>query len=821
VYVANLLQDVRFAFRLLLRNPGVTLVAIASLALGIGANTTVFTLINAVLLQPMPVRDLDRVVMVGTTEMRNGAPEPFDGISRPNFEDLRQQNVVFSQAALMGFTPVALAGGGEPEQVFAQIVSGSYFDVLGPRLAAGRTFGAEDDRDLGARPVTVLAYGLWQRRFGGRPDIVGQSLTLNGHRFTIIGVTADGFRGTTPIGGPDLWVPFAMYREVLTGLGLEGYSSRRGLLFQGVARLKDGVTLEQARANADAIGKALERDFPTDNRARTFSVEPLADSVFPPAFRQQLALSGTVGMTVVGFVLLIACGNVANLLLARAHARRQEIAVRLSIGASRGRLVRQLLTESLLLALLGGIGGLVVAYWARAALWAFRPPFLQPNAIDLGFDLRVLAFAALASLATGVLFGLVPAIQASRPDMVTELKERTTLAGGTRWYNVRHLLVAGQVALSLIALVSAGLFLRSMANAQRIDVGFDSDRLMVLGINAGTQGFDEARGRDLYRRVLERLSSVPGVGSATLSTAIPLFNGGFSRTTFRDDQDISDPRNGRLTQVNEVGDRYFETLGIRIVRGRAFTAADRVGSTPVIIINEAMAKQFFPNEEALGRRLHIFNRPPAREIVGIAKTIKYNFIGEDETTYMYLPLEQNYSSEVTVQVRAQGDPDAVLGTVRRELQAVEPTMPLLNVNTYRSIVATSLWAPRMGASLLTVFGLLALVLAAIGLYGVMSYSVSQRTREIGIRMALGAGQPTVRGMIVRQGLWLAIGGVTVGLAVAFGLARLVTNLLFGVTGADPVTFVVVPVLLLAVALVATLLPARRASRVDPVEALRT
>jgi predicted permease len=819
--VANLLQDVRFACRLLLRHPGVTIVAVASLALGIGANTTVFTLIKAILLAPMPIHDIDRVVMVGTSEIRNGAPVQFNGTSRPNFEDLREQQTVFSHTALMGFTPLAMSGGGgEPEQVFGQIVSGSYFEVLGPPFAAGRPFGADDDRQLGERPVTVLSYGLWQRRFGGRADIVNQQITLNGHPFTIVGVTAEGFRGTQPVGGAELWVPFAMYREVLTGLGLEGYTSRRGLIYQGVARLKDGVTLEQARANADAIAKALERDFPNDNRGRTFSLQSISDAAFPPQFRKQLTLSSTIGMVVVGLVLLIACGNVANLLLARAHARRQEIAVRLSIGASRGRLVRQLLTESLLLALLGGIGGLLVAYWSRAALWAFRPPFLQANSIDLDFDGRVLAFASLVSLATGVLFGLVPALQASRPDMVTELKERTTLPGGTKWYNVRHLLVAGQVSLSLIALVSAGLFLRSLANAQRIDLGFDSDGLVIMGVNAGTQGFDEARGRDLYRRALERLTAVPGVRSATLSSAVPLFQGGFSRTTFRDDQDITDPRNGRLTQVNEVGDRYFETLGIPIVRGRPFTPADRQGSTPVIIINEAMAKQFFPNEEALGRRLHIFNRPPAREIVGIAKTIKYNFVGEDETAFMYLPLEQNYSSQVVVQVRGQGEPEAVLGTARRELQAVEPTMPLLNVNTYRSVVSTSLWAPRMGASLLAVFGLLALVLAAIGLYGVMSYSVSQRTREIGIRMALGAAQPAVRAMVVRQGLWLAVGGVVVGLAFAFALARQVTNLLFGVSGADPVTFIGVAVLLLVVALASTLLPAVRASRVDPVEALR-
>ncbi len=818
--MTNLLQDVRFAVRLLVRAPAVTMVAVLSLALGIGANTTVFTLVNAILLNPMRVRDISRLVTVGTTEVVNGAPLFRGGTSRPNALDLRDQHTVFSGMVLVGFAPLSLSGSGEPTQIFAQMVTGNFFDVLGAPIAAGRTFIPEEDQQEGAHPVTVLSYGLWQRRFGGATDLIGRVITLNGHSFTVIGVTADGFRGTTPVGGPDLWVPFAMHKAVLTGLGAEGFNSRRGLIYQAFARLKEGVSLEQARANVDAIGKALADSFPSDNRGRSFALQPMADGALPPAFRQQLVLSGTVGMVVVGLVLLIACGNVANLLLARASTRRQEIAIRLSIGANRGRLVRQLLTESVVLALAGGIGGIVFAYWARALLWAFRPPFMQEGFIELSFDARVLAFTIIVSLVTGILFGLMPALQSSRPDLVTELKERTTLSTGSRWYNIRHLLVVGQVALSLVALVSAGLFLRSLANAQQTDLGFDADGLMLLGMNPGTQGFDEMRGRDLYRRVLERLAGVPGVKSATLSTAVPLFAGGFARTTFRDDQDIKDPRNGRLTQINEVGERYFETVGIPILRGRAFTANDRQGSPPVIIINEAMAKQFYPNEEALGRHLHIINRPPGREIIGIAKTIKYNSVGENETAHMYVPIEQSYATQVMVQVRAAGNPDTVLGTVRRELQQLEPTMPLLNVNTYRTVLRTSLWAPRMGASLLGVFGVLALLLAAIGLYGVMSYSVSQRTREIGIRMALGARDHDVRNMVARQGLLLAAGGVVIGLMAAFGLTGLVTSLLFGISGADPLTFVAVPLVLLSVAAVATYLPAWKASRVDPVDALR-
>lgn len=820
--MATLLQDIRYGARLLLRSPAVTVVAVLSLALGIGANTTIFTLVNAVLLNPLPVKDASRLVSVETAEPRNGVLAPLGAISRLNYQDLRDGSDVFSGMAAATFAALALSGGGEPEQVFGQLVTGNYFDVLGAPLAAGRTFLPDEDSQPGTHPVVVLAHGFWQRRFGGRTDLIGQSITLNGQRFTVIGVTAEGFRGTGQLGGPELWVPLAMYREVLTGVALGFYDSRRALFYQAHARLKDGVTVEQASANMAALGKGLEESFPTDNRGRTFTVRSLAEGSLPPAFLQQLRLSGGLLMAIVGLVLLIACGNVANLLVARATARRQEIAVRLSLGASRARLMRQLLTESLLLAVLGGLGGIAVAFWARSLLWAYRPPFLLENSLDLNFDGKVVAFTVLVSLATGVLFGLVPALQSSRPDMVTELKERTTVPSGSHWYSVRNLLVVGQVALSFVALLSAGLFLRSLANAQQIDPGFDGDQLMVLGMNAGTQGFDEPRGRDLYRRALERLAGVSGVESATISTSVPLFGGGLGRTVFRDGVDPKDPRNGRMTQVNQVGDQYFETLGIGVVKGRPFTPNDRSGAPPVAIINEVMAKQVWPNEDPIGRHLTLFNDPVPREIVGIAKTIKYNALGEDETMYLYLPMEQNYASQVIVQVRAAGDPTTLLGTVRRELQQLEPQMPLLNVNTYRAVFQQSLWAPRMGAWLLGIFASLALLLASIGLYGVMAYSVSLRTRELGIRLALGARQQDVRNMVVRQGVLLALGGVVIGLLVGAGLAQLitVTRLLYGVNAIDPLTFSVIPIVLLLVAVLATFLPAWRASRVDPVEALR-
>ncbi len=818
--MALLLQDLRYGARLLMRSPAMTAVVILSLSLGIGANTTIFTLVNAVLLNPLPARDASRLVRVVTTERRDGVVTPLGAISRPNFLDVREKNAVFEGVAGAGFTAVALNSGGEPEQVFAQIASGNFFDVLGPPMAAGRTFVPDEDTTPGGSPVVVLTYGLWQRRFGGSEDLIGQPIVVNGRPFTVIGVTGEGFRGTATLGGPELWVPMSMYREVLSGQALDFYTSRRALMYEAVARLKPGISVEQAQANAAAIGQGLEEAFPTEFRGRSLAVRPITEGTFPPQFQQQLVLAGSVLMTIVGLVLLIACANVANLLLARAAARRQEIAVRLAVGADRARLVRQLLTESVLLAALGGLGGIAVAYWARSLIWASRPVFIQPGTVDLQFDGRVLAFTVGVSLLTGLIFGLAPALQSSRADLVTELKDRTSVPTGYRWYGARNLLVMAQVALSFIALASAGMFLRSLANARGIDPGFDGSRLAVLGINPGTQGFDEARTRELYRRVSERLRGVAGVEAVTLSTGVPLFGGGLGRTVFRDGQDTKDPRNGRMTQVDQVAGGYFDTLGIRMVKGRGFTEADRAGSTPVAIINEAMARQTWPDEDPIGRTLKIFGNDTAWEIVGVAKTIKYNFIGEEATPHFYLPLEQNHSSQAVVLVRSSGDPAPVLGTVRRELQQLEPGLPLLNVSTYSAVLGQSLWAPRMAAWLLAIFAGLALLLAAIGLYGVLAYSVSQRTRELGIRLALGAREGDVRRMVVRQGVVLALCGLVPGLLASWALSQVVTRLLYDVAPGDVVTFASVPLLLLAVAVVATILPAWRASRVDPAEALR-
>jgi predicted permease len=535
-----------------------------------------------------------------------------------------------------------------------------------------------------------------------------------------------------------------------------------------------------------------------------------------------MVLAGQLLMGVVALVLLIACANVANLLLARAAVRQREVAVRLALGASRGRLLRQLLTEGLILAALGGALAFVLAYWAQSALWAHRPPGLAADALDLHPDARVLGFTLGISLLTAVLFGLAPALRASRPDLVDELKQRGgPSAGGNRPFALRNLLVAGQVALSLVALVGAGLFVRSLQNAQRIDPGFDYQKLAVLTVDLGAQGYDEPRAREFHRQMLERALAEPGVERATLATGIPLFQGSFLRTVFTEGVDTSDRRNGKLVQLNTVEPGYLDTMGIALRRGRDLGSTDTEASPHVVVVNETMARQFWPAQEAIGKRFKFYGQDWWNEVVGVAADGKYNFVGEEAQPHIYLSLRQVYDSAVTLHVRAGGDPARALAAVRQAVQQMEPSLPITNVLTFEEILRQALWAPRMGAFLLGTFAFLSLLLAVIGLYGVMSYSVSQRRREMGIRVALGAGRADVLRLVVSQGLVLAVAGILAGLALSLGVTRLVVNLLYGVGAYDPVAFVGVPLLLAACAVLACAVPAWRAGSVDPTEALRS
>jgi predicted permease len=818
-----ILNDLRFAVRLLSRNPGLTLVAVLSLGLGIGANTTIFTLVNEVFLRPLPLEAPDRLVSVFTTDERNrqNAFGAFMPTSRPNFEDLRDGNEVFESLVAHGFTGVSLSGNGEPEQVPAEIVSTGYFRTLGAPTAVGRGFVPDEEHTVGASPVTVLSYGLWQRRYGGDPAIVGRTITINGRAFTVVGVAGEAFKGTNAIGGGQLWVPFTTFRETTSGFYLDNWDSRRALLFQVTGRLKPGVGLHQARANMSAVAATLASEYANDNSGRSVNLVPLAEATINPAFRGTLVTAGGLLMVIVGLVLLVACANVANLLLARAAARRQEIAVRLSLGASRGRLFRQLLIESTVLGALGGVAGFVIALWARAALQALRPPFLPDDALAMTVDGTVLLFTAAVALATGLLFGLVPALQFSRPDLAVELKDRSSQPSGSgRRVTARNALVVAQIALSFVALIGAGLFLRSLDRARAIDPGFDADRLAVLSFDLATQGMPLDAALDRQQRILERVRGIAGVERAAYATTTPLGGGGFSRSVFLEGQDTSDPRNGRLVQVSGVGEGYLATMGIPLMRGRDFTAADTAQSSQVVIINETMARQFWPDQEATGRRFRFFRDEQITEVIGVARDSKYNFLGEDPQPFIYRPLLQDAQTAVTLTLRSPS-PDAALGTTRAVVQQMEPNMPLVGVFTMANVFDQALWAPQMGALLLVVFGGLALLLASIGVYGVMAYAVSQRTRELGIRLALGASGSEVRGMVLRQGLTLAALGIAVGLAVALLLTNLVSTLLYDVSATDPVTFTVIPVVLVAVATLAIFIPARRASRVDPVIALRS
>ncbi|HYL91809.1 MAG TPA: ABC transporter permease, partial [Alphaproteobacteria bacterium] len=594
-WLETLLNDVRFGARMLRKNPAFTLVAALTLALGIGANTAIFTVINAVFLHPIPVENPQRMVSLFTTDQRNrGQLTNFLPVSYPNGLDIQKQAQSFSGVALVSGTGVSMTVDGQADRYGAAVVSGNYFDVLGVRAALGRTFLPQEDSQPGAGPVIVISHGLWERKFGNDRNVIGKTVLLNGQGFTVIGVAPVGFQGTAVLGGPDMWVPMSMHDQIFAGLQKQFFNERRFLGFFPVARLKDGASPERARQELQAIGSTLEREYPIPNKGRSFTVVPLLESTINPNARASFTFAGAMMMGVVGFVLLIACVNIASLLMVRATARKREIAIRAAMGASRARVVSQLLTEAVLLALGGGIIGLGLAVLGRNLLWKFRPPFLLQTNLDLSLDGRVLLFTLGVTLATGLIFGLIPALQASRPDLVSELKERTGDGAVTTWRRLlRHGFVVGQVALSLIPLVGAGLFLLSLRNAQSIDPGFDTHNLAIITFNVGSLNYDPPRVKEFQRRVLETTLAVPGVKSATLAAVVPLFGGGFGRSVFPEGAEGSTDRNGVLVTIDSVSSDYLETMGIPLLRGRGFDSSVREDSPHVVIINETAARRFW------------------------------------------------------------------------------------------------------------------------------------------------------------------------------------------------------------------------------------
>jgi len=814
-------QDVRYAMRTLAKSPSFTAAVIVSLALGIGANTTIFTLLNTLFLNPLPVERPAELVAVFTTANRNATQ--FGNLlplSYPNLKDFRERTDALKDLAAYS-PPLALAfmTADGPERVFAQLVTGNYFDVLGVRPIAGRFFTSDDDRTPGAHPIAVIGYGLWQRRFGGRFDAIGETIALNRHTITIVGVAPEGFKGVTSMFGPELWLPSMMSPQFQPRQSGSWLDERAAVVFSAFGRLRPGVTLTQADANLKTIASALEHEHPDQNAGRSVTVMPIAEATIFPGMRGTLMLAGGVLMAIVGLVLLIACSNVANLLLARASARRQEVAVRLALGATRTRLVRQLVTESLLLGAAGGALGFAFGIWGRDLLWAARPAVVANNFVELRIDTHVFAFALVLSIATGVLFGIIPAVRASRADLVGALKLEPPLVRGGRRLTVANVLLVGQVAFSLVALVTAALFVRSLQRAHDVDLGYDTRPLAILSVNLAQGGYDEARGRQFARDVRDRIERVPGITAVSWSTNMPLWANQYRRVSI-DGAAPSKQSDLPLALVTTVDVDYFKVLGFGMTQGRDFTSGDSEKGMAVAIVNDRMAERYWPNQNPIGRTFRFDSDPTARHVIGIVKTIKYQTLGETPQPAVYLPFRQNYADGLVLYVRSSGEPARAIGTVQREVHAMDPHVPLENASSVDDLIDQSLWMMRIAAGLLAVFGALAIALASVGLYGLMAYSVNQRRRELSVRMALGADRGAVLRLVVREGMTLVAIGIVVGVGLSLAISRALASLLLGIAATDAVSFATAAVLLTSVALFGTYLPARRASRFDPLVALR-
>jgi len=827
---ANLLEDLwrdlRYAIRNVRKNPAFVLFVVLTLALGIGANSTVFTVINTLILNPLPVPYSDQLFAIttsaaaGTSTARSnhGAPQL---MSYADFKDYAAGNeTVRSMAAYTGPRVMTWHSGSASERMFAEFVTARYFSTLEIEPAKGRFFFPEEDGNPGAHPVAVMNYGTWQTRFGGSPDIVGKTLRLNNDLFTVIGIAPPHFIGVNALFGPDFWIPAAMAEPCLPTEMHNVLTDRSKQIFMAAARWKPTVTQAQAQANLAGIAAALARQYPQTNEGRTVTVCPIRDVLFVYSFgsANPIVYGSGVLLIVVGIVLLIACSNVANLLLARSAARQQEIAVRLAMGASRGRLIRQLLTESVLLGFLAGAVGLSIACYGIQALWSFLPS--ASNFIAPKLDATVFLYAAAISIVTGFLFGIIPAFHASRASVSQALQEEARAAGRShRRVTLANALLAGQMAFSFLLLVTAGLFLRSIQRAYDMDPGFQTAHLGVFMTNPGQAGYGNEQTKAFYREVRERVQAMPGVESVSWASNLPLWARSLTRLQIEGRQERSQA-DQITTILNSVDLRYFETAGVPIDRGREFTNLDQKSSLPVAIVNEKLAQDYWPRKDPLGKRVQLPDENFLRVIVGVARTANYTTLGEPPQYCVYLPLEQRYSDAMNLFVRSSGDPNPLLLPVAREIRAAGPEILTSSNRTGREIVDNGLFGAKMGVGLLSVFGLLALTLACIGLYGIMAYSVAQRKREIGLRMALGAAQSSVLGLVLKQGMSLVLIGMLIGFGAVLLVSRLLAHLLYGVAPTDLLSVVGAAVVLLVVAFLACYLPARSASRVDPLVALR-
>ena len=800
----TILQDLRYGLRTLIKSPGFAAVAVLALALGIGANTAIFSVVDAVLLRPLPFPDPDRLMMVISVNPAKGFPR-FPA-SAPDFVDWRAQNRAFEGMAAVDSGPFNLSEGTEPERLNGAHVTASFLGVIGIKPILGRDFRPEEERE-GAEAVVLIGHGLWTRRFGSDPAVVGRTVMLDGKPRTIVGVLPRGYSFPNR---SEVWAPLAFDKDAMSGRGAHWLNV--------FARLRPGTTVAAAQVEMDTIAARLRKQYPDSNEGWSAGVVPLSEMMVGKIRPALLVLLGAVG-----FVLLIACANVANLLLARATERQKEVAIRLALGAGRGRLVRQFLTESAILGLLGGLSGLVLALWGTDLLVAAGGDNL-PRFREVSVDGRVLLFTLGLSLVTGLVFGVVPALQASRPDLNDTLKEggRGGTSGPAR-HRLRSGLAIAEISLALVLLVGAGLMLRSFRRLLSVDPGFRPDHLLALDVALPDAKYPDAARQTLFlHEALVGLGALPGAVSAGAATTLPLAGGIISYSFNIEGKPEPPPSQRSSVRYDAVGGDFFGAMGIRILQGRSLLDSDVAGGPRVVVISAGMARKYFPGENPIGRRIRIDNdneRTP-REIVGIVADVKHSSLDGEAAPHVYEPLTQAPSEWLTFVLRTTVEPMGLSAEARQVVLAIDREQPVSEMKTGEMLVADSVAQPRLAMLLLTVFAAVALLLAAVGTYGVVAYSVSQRTHEFGVRMALGAGRREVLALVVRQGLALASVGVIVGLLVAAGATRLLSGLLFGISPTDPLTYAAVAVLLSLVALLACLVPARRATLVDPMTALR-
>jgi len=807
-------QDVRYSLRMIAKAPGYAAIAVLTLALGIGANTTIFSWINSTLLNPIPgLASPNEVVALS---LGRGTDNPFP-FTYPDFESMRDGQQSFVGITAANIAPMSLTGKGKPERVWGMVASANYFDLLGVRPILGRGFLPEEDTKPGGAPVAVISYRLWQTHFGANPDVVGQTLEINQHPYTIVGVAPAVFQGSQTGLRSEIWIPIMMEEQLMPQGDL--IHDHHYFWLTALGRLKPGVRPEQAQEEMTLRLKREAKNYPEEHKGHdSVSVYPLWRNPF--GANQFLSTLLPMLMTIAGLVLLLACANVANLMLVRSVARRREIAIRLSLGANRWRLVRQLLVESLILALAGGLVAFAITFWTAGTFMKFIPKTDFPISLGMRVDHTVLLATMVISVLTGVIFGILPALRASGEAPIAVLKEDTgSASGGMRKARLASVLVVAQISLSLLLLICAGLFIRSFMSAQQINPGFNPHNVLIATYDLFTGGYSEASGVEFDRQLVAKLEAQPGIQSVALSSRVPLGFGGGS-TAVNPEGYVSQANESMETQVAIVTPNYFQTLQIPLVKGRDFTPQDTKSSQRVVIVSETFVNRYWPNQEALGKQLNSDLTHEWFTVVGVARDSKVNGLNEKPTPFLYLPQYQVYRATMIVLARTNGDPLAAGKTVEKTIHELNADLVVFDITSLELREQIASFGQRVAGTFVGAFGLLALVLAAVGIYGVTSYTTRQRTHEIGIRMTLGASKRDVLRLVLGHGLRLTIIGVVLGLAASFALTRFLTSLLLGVTSTDALTFSSVALLLCAVALFACFIPARRAMRVDPMVALR-